>query len=148
MCMSPCFLNYPSYFHNPISMLADGFKKRPTTTRIHLLIGDRDLCEGCPSVKILQIIISSVCVHCPSADGGSERGGTWDGILLCLCDSGASFLVVHNRQIARRPFLYSSSILCGPLLTEPMYFVFCRLFPSSPSHRGSVWHQYLSSLYS
>ncbi len=70
------------------------------------------------------------------------------GVLLCLCVSGASFLFVHNIPIARRPVLYSSSILCGPLPTKPMYFVSCRLFPSPPSHHGSVWLLYLSSLYS
>ncbi len=113
-------------------MLADGFKKRPTRQRTHLLMRERDLCEGWPSVKILQIMILCLCV-CLSADISSERGGTWDGRLLCLCDSGAIFLFVHDRPVPGRPVLYSSSILCGPLLFSVVFS------PPFPSHRGSVW---------
>ncbi len=31
-------------------------------------------------------------------------------------------------------------------LTGPMYFVFCRLYPCPPSHRGSVWPLLIISL--
>ncbi len=98
MCIVPLVYElYPSYVNNPI--LADGFKKRPTTKRIPLLIGDRDLCEGWPSVKILQIIILCLCA-CPNLGGRRNLG--WECCCVCVIAVHVIFIFEHNSQYCKK----------------------------------------------